>query len=279
MPVTTLAAAISTTNATTATVRDVVDFPTTGTFDVIIDSERLTIGAGAGTVSWSSITRGAGGTTAATHADGAAVYLVQEAYATAEDLDLRMPESTAVSAGLIADALSAASAHIDARCGRDFYRHPRVSGTEVRYFDGSGTDTLWITERIVSITTLQVASGTNGTYETLAATDYFLEPANLGPGDSYSAIVLADNPLGSVAYTSFPIGKRTVKVTGVFGWSTVPEIIRTGTLALARLMVGTTLTASGSSMGGAEYGPVPVPSLLPLDTYRAIEWGKARVIG
>lgn len=190
------------------------------------------------------------------------------AYATLEDLLELTPEATTLSDNLLTDLLVRASAHIDARCGRDFYRHPQVTGTEIRYFDGDGTDVLRVRERIVSISTLETGDGT--TFSTVTAGTYYLLPYNLAPGESYAAIY---------SETAFPEGRRTVRITGAFGFSEVPEIIRSGTLALARLMLGTVLTASGSAMGGAEYGPVPVPALLPLDTYRAIEWGKVRVVG
>jgi hypothetical protein len=75
-PQTVLAAAIVSTSATTCTVGDVLGFPSSGTFVVAIDSERMLVGAGAGTTIWSSITRGHQATTAATHLIGATVTLV-----------------------------------------------------------------------------------------------------------------------------------------------------------------------------------------------------------
>jgi hypothetical protein len=48
-------------------------FPQTGTFSVMIDSEKLTVTAGAGTNTW-TVTRGATSTTAATHLNGAYVF-------------------------------------------------------------------------------------------------------------------------------------------------------------------------------------------------------------
>ena len=68
---TTLSAAITTTTATSCTVTDAMTFPSSGNFRIKIDSELLLVtGVAASTF---TVTRGAEGTTAATHANGAAV--------------------------------------------------------------------------------------------------------------------------------------------------------------------------------------------------------------
>ncbi|MCW5666517.1 MAG: hypothetical protein KIT35_22015 [Piscinibacter sp.] len=69
---TTLSAAISTTGATSMTVTSASQFPGSGNYYVLIDSEVVQVTAGQGTTTW-TITRGALGTTAATHSNGAAV--------------------------------------------------------------------------------------------------------------------------------------------------------------------------------------------------------------
>src|SRR3990167_9891073 len=89
-PQTTLSAAITTTNGTTCTVRDVLGFPASGTYAVLIDSEQILVGAGGSTTSWSSLTRGYNSTTAAAHSDASAVYLVDTTYATIADLGMSM---------------------------------------------------------------------------------------------------------------------------------------------------------------------------------------------
>ena len=69
--VTTLSAAITTATATSCTVTDATRFPTAGNFRTKIDGEILIVTGVAG--STLTITRGAEGTTAATHASGASV--------------------------------------------------------------------------------------------------------------------------------------------------------------------------------------------------------------
>lgn len=67
----TLSAAITTTGATSCTVTSATGFPSSGNFRMLVDSEIMIVTAVAG--STFTITRGAEGTTAATHANGAAV--------------------------------------------------------------------------------------------------------------------------------------------------------------------------------------------------------------
>jgi hypothetical protein len=69
--VTTLSAAITTTTATSCTVTDATSFPTSGNFRIKIDGEVLVVTGVVG--STFTVTRGAEGTTAATHASGANV--------------------------------------------------------------------------------------------------------------------------------------------------------------------------------------------------------------
>lgn len=73
---TTLAAAITTTTQSTASVADAGKFPSRNKFVVQIDSEQMVVGAGYGTNSWSSIIRGWNSTTPATHSNGATVTLI-----------------------------------------------------------------------------------------------------------------------------------------------------------------------------------------------------------
>jgi Tfp pilus assembly protein PilX len=70
---TTLSGAI-TASATTMTVASASGFPTSGTYPIRVDDEQMTVTAGAGGTTW-TITRGVNGTTGASHAANASVYL------------------------------------------------------------------------------------------------------------------------------------------------------------------------------------------------------------
>jgi hypothetical protein len=144
----------------------------------------------------------------------------------------------------LADALVDASAAITIMCGRDFYRHPQISGTETRLYNvrfrnasrlstalGFGVD-------IISIDTLELAYVTNGTFTTIAqdGTGFALEtfdPGAIALGWPYEDIILS--PIGS-NFRAFSYGDGVVRPTGVFGWPSVPRMVRRATLDLAREM-------------------------------------------
>jgi hypothetical protein len=71
--VSTLHAAITTTTSPTViSVTSATPFPSTNGFTIQVDSEQMTVTAGAGTSTW-TVTRGVNGTTAVTHLNGAAL--------------------------------------------------------------------------------------------------------------------------------------------------------------------------------------------------------------
>lgn len=72
---TTLSATI-TSGATSLTVTSSSGFPGSGSFTILIDSEQMTVTAGAGTTTW-TVTRGVNGTSAAAHNGGVPVFYYQ----------------------------------------------------------------------------------------------------------------------------------------------------------------------------------------------------------
>ncbi|MFA5378587.1 MAG: hypothetical protein WC455_22730 [Dehalococcoidia bacterium] len=80
---TTLGAAIETADGTSITVSSATGFPATAQYRILVDDELMIVTAGATTTTW-TVTRGAEGTTGATHLDGAAVTHVLTAGALAQ---------------------------------------------------------------------------------------------------------------------------------------------------------------------------------------------------
>jgi hypothetical protein len=80
---TTLNGAITSTGATSLTVISGATFPATGTFRIQIDTEIIIVGIVSGNT-WSNLTRGAEGSTAATHGNGATVTFILTAGALAQ---------------------------------------------------------------------------------------------------------------------------------------------------------------------------------------------------
>lgn len=158
-------------------------------------------------------------------------------YATITDLAETMNLPNEAKYNLLADLLIDASDAITHLCGRDFYRHPQLSGTETRtyHIKASGQSSLKLAVNqpidIVSVTTLEIGYA-GGTYTTVAAgsTGYYLEPAVPAPGWPYTSIILSRYG----TYDAFPVGDQVVRITGVFGWPAVPSLIKRATVDLAR---------------------------------------------
>lgn len=162
------------------------------------------------------------------------------AYATLDDLRATMDFPDTSRDALLEDMLRDASADIDAACGRSFYRSPQVTGTETAYVDvtragmrslalasGGGGFTDGRALDIVSITTLEVRASETSSYTAIAAGDtgYYLQAGDGALGEGawpYEDVILS--PAGST--TTWPVGFRAVKVTGVRGFSAVPPSVR-----------------------------------------------------
>lgn len=188
------------------------------------------------------------------------------AYAEVEDLVELLPRVQAPrDENMLRDTLRRASAVIDARTGHDWHRHPNVSGTETRYYSVSRSGWwLDIPEGVVSVSELAIASWTGADYAVVDPATYFLHPRDRDYSRPFYGLALSPRSSAIVFYP----GEAVVRITGVFGWPEVPEIIRSGTLALARQMVGETLTP-----GGAPRGEYDNPStMLPTETYAAVRW-------
>ena len=186
-------------------------------------------------------------------------------YATLADLleRIQLPDDTHYE--LVAQILEAVSAQFDQECGRQFYRIPRSTGTTARLYDGDGGSVLRLPEGCVSLTTVEVAGSMGGSYTTLAANEWRLRPAYPAPGWPYTELILTE-----LASTVFTDGTETVRLTGVFGWSTVPLLVREAVLQLAQLTFNMALTRAGGSIGLTEFGGTTLPSQRPDAWYRAM---------
>lgn len=123
--------------------------------------------------------------------------------------------------------------------GRSFFRDPVGSGTTTKQLDIAWPKqpTLSLARGrpldIVSLTTVTVADYTGDTATTVASgsAGYYLVPDVPRPGWPYTDIVLSDQ---GDDFTTFPTGYRVVSLTGVFGWSKVPDLVRRATADLTR---------------------------------------------
>jgi hypothetical protein len=103
-----------------------------------------------------------------------------------------------------------------------------ASTSETRYFDGSGEAEQWI-DPMTTLTTLQVAeSGGRAAsdYTTWTInTDFYVWPYNYSAISQPIQMLVVDNDSGSKGV--FNRSRKSIKLTGVFGYSaTPPEAIR-----------------------------------------------------
>lgn len=151
-------------------------------------------------------------------------------YCTIQQVKNDMPESGLASITTYDNALSQmvtdASRLIDSLVGRwPNYFYPSTSG-ETRYYDGNGDNELRIDE-MVSITSVSVAEQggvESSDYTTWGSSDYYGWPYNTTANAEPIRKLLVDTWNGSKSY--WHPYRKSVKVTGVFGWSArPPEII------------------------------------------------------
>jgi len=115
--------------------------------------------------------------------------------------------------------IQAASRKIDKYCGQSFYSD---TGDSIKYYTAPTQYRVYV-DPIQTITSLLTDDDGDQTYEnTWATTDYYLLPANSPMGWPYTYIEVT--PQGNY---SFPRDLRNgVKITGLFGWSAVPDEVR-----------------------------------------------------
>lgn len=153
---------------------------------------------------------------------------ITNGYCTLADVKAALRIQDTVDDALLENSINAASRMIDQYCNRYFY-----SGSvgEVRYYKANDGFTCWIDDAI-SVTQLKTSSTDPLIYDTTwAAEDYQLLPANRIANGAYYPITglsATDNYL-------FPVWAdiALVKVTGQFGWSSVPDSIKFATIIQA----------------------------------------------
>jgi hypothetical protein len=146
---------------------------------------------------------------------------VQNAYCSLADVKASLRITDTIDDALIENSINAASRMIDQYCNRYFYSS---SAGEVRYFKADDGFTCWIDDA-QSITTLQTAVTDPTIFDTTwAVGDYQTLPANRNANGGYypiTGLTATDNYL-------FPVwaDMALVKVTGQFGWASVPQPIQ-----------------------------------------------------
>lgn len=157
---------------------------------------------------------------------------ITNGYAELSDVKAALRIEDNIDDALLEIAIEAASREIDGYCERVFYS----VGTAVRYY--LPVDSFLVeTDDIQSVTKLETSSDGDGFNVTWAESDYQLEPLNSvagGISTPYTRIRAVGSYLFPIWEPRHPDAyEATVKVTGVFGFASVPTAIRQATILLA----------------------------------------------
>src|SRR6266540_3365352 len=156
-------------------------------------------------------------------------------YVTSELLKLRANIPDTVDDTLLEQICDEVNDWIDTFVGRSLrpftYSNALFDGW--LYPRGNVTDwgrALMVPRGIRSITNLEVATTTGGTFTSITA-DAFLRPLDLDAARPATKIVLSDHPTGP--YFSFPGGYANIRLNGVGGPATIPNDVRAVAIAIA----------------------------------------------
>ncbi len=145
-------------------------------------------------------------------------------YASTAQVKAYLPDLGTDHDAVLGDIAERASRIIDRFTGRRF-----DTVVEARLFEGTGTNRIFVSD-LVSVSLVRVKQdGTVGTtWTTVPSTNYFLGPPRRGEWPAQ----LVDVGITSTV-SGFPLGYRTVEITGTWGWAAVPKDIEEATIELA----------------------------------------------
>lgn len=172
---------------------------------------------------------------ASTFTEYSPTFQMPAAYATLEEVTrgFDLPDTSRY--GELDELLVQATQDVESICGgRSFFRDPVGTATTTLTLDIEypGQSRLSLARRqgidIVSLTTVGIADYTGDAYTTISAgsTGYYLPDTT-----PYDDLILSDQ---GTAFTTFPVGRAIVQLTGVFGWSSIPPLVKRATVDLVR---------------------------------------------
>ena len=146
---------------------------------------------------------------------------ITNGYCTLADVKAALRITDTIDDALLENSINSASRMIDQYCNRYFYS---TSANEVRYYQANDGFVCWIDDA-QSISEIKTSSTDPLIFDTTwTSDDYQVMPANRWANGAYypiTGITATDNYL-------FPVWAEMalVKVTGQFGWASVPEPIK-----------------------------------------------------
>lgn len=152
---------------------------------------------------------------------------ITNGYSTLAQVKAALRITDSVDDSLLEMAIESASRAIDQYTNRNFYN----AGTAVRYYAPSDSLNVMIDD-LISLVSLQSMNDDEQVFDvTWAADDYQLEPLN-GIADGFAQPYTNIRAIGDYTYQTLA-GEATVKVTGVWGWSSVPIQVTQATVIQA----------------------------------------------
>ena len=149
-------------------------------------------------------------------------------YASLSEVKAALRITDAVDDSLLEMAVESASRLVDGHAGRRFWS----GGTAVKFFVAQDDFVCEVDDLVSDDIILQTSSGADGIFDiTWDLDDYQLEPLN----QELDGIQWAYNSIRAIGDYLWPIsgGEALVKVTGVFGWPSVPIAIKQATIIQA----------------------------------------------
>lgn len=173
---------------------------------------------------------------------------ITNGYATLAEVKTSLKINDTIDDSILEMAIESASREIDAYTARYFYN----GGTAVKYFAAEDNYTT-LTEDLQSVSELATSVNADNVFDTVwSATDYQLQPVN---GRS-NGIASPYTSIRALTTYYFPVWNNMtlVKVTGVWGWASVPIAIKQATILLAARIY----KRSDSPLGIAGFGDMGV---------------------
>ena len=187
------------------------------------------------------------------------------AYATLAQVKAALRITDSVDDTLIEMARTAASDLVDGYCGRTF----NTSGTVTRVFAPADDYVLQTDDLAGTALTITSSTGADGVFDvTWKTTDYQLEPLNgvsNGQAVPFTRIRAIQDYLWPVAG-----GEATVRVTGVYGFVSVPTVVTQATV-LQSSRIFSRLQSPLGVAGFGEMGVVRVTRALDPDVAALVE--------
>jgi len=237
--------------------------PSTATTTVVSGTERYEFWLAAESADYYRFRVGDG----ATFTAYSSTFQVPTTYATMDQVIRAMDFPDESRYDELQDLLVAATDYITTRVcgGRTFFRDPVGSGETTKTLDIAHRNQSVLSLArgrkldIVSLSAVTIAdyTGDTATSVTSGSTGYYLYPDDPRSGWPYTDLVLSDQ---ADDFITFPTGRRIVSLTGVFGWSSIPDMVRRATVDMVRHMYNS--RGSDEPVGMSAFG-APIFAGLP----------------